>query len=239
MTEFDSHGFPRTSGIFETIKTVEGKPIALARHMRRALQSCKELKIPMPDEELLRRELQSVLSRDTYPIGRLRMSFYKSGFHISHVEYQELTNPARLTIYPTTVVGSIHKQFPYDFRFELLNFAQSQGFDDCVLLNSSNNLTESAVSNLLFRISGEWVTPPISAGLLPGVVRAVAVEECGVKVSNIHISAMPDIESGFLLSSLRIAQPISHIGDMRISADDATAAMEAGIRSRMQPLSVG
>lgn len=239
MTELDNHGFPRTSGIFETIKTIEGKPIALGRHMRRALKSCRELQIPMPDEELLRRELQSVLSSDSYPIGRLRMSFFKSGFHISHEEYQELTNPARLTIHPTTVSGSIHKEFPYDFRFELLHSAQSQGYDDCLLLNSANNITESAVSNVLFRISGEWVTPPITAGLLPGVIRAIAIEECDVKVGAIHISQIPDIEAGFLLSSLRIAQPISHIGDMRIAIDDATASMEARIRARMQPLSVG
>ncbi len=26
--ELDSYGFPRTSGIFETIKTIDGKPIA-------------------------------------------------------------------------------------------------------------------------------------------------------------------------------------------------------------------
>ena len=37
--ELDSYGFPRTSGIFETIKTIDGKPIALARHMRRAVNS--------------------------------------------------------------------------------------------------------------------------------------------------------------------------------------------------------
>jgi branched-chain amino acid aminotransferase len=31
VLELDSHGFPKTSGIFETIKTVNGQPIALAR----------------------------------------------------------------------------------------------------------------------------------------------------------------------------------------------------------------
>ncbi len=36
--ELDGHGFPRGSGIFETIKTVNGAPIALGRHMRRALE---------------------------------------------------------------------------------------------------------------------------------------------------------------------------------------------------------
>ena len=51
ILELDSHGFPKTSGIFETIKTVNGQPIALARHMRRALDSARSLGLKMPPEE--------------------------------------------------------------------------------------------------------------------------------------------------------------------------------------------
>ena len=43
VLELDSHGFPKTSGIFETIKTINSQPIALARHMRRALDSARSL----------------------------------------------------------------------------------------------------------------------------------------------------------------------------------------------------
>jgi len=43
--DLDSYGFPASSGIFETIKTVDGAPIALGRHMRRAVESALELGI--------------------------------------------------------------------------------------------------------------------------------------------------------------------------------------------------
>ena len=43
--DLDSYGFPKSSGIFETIKTVDGAPIALGRHMRRAVESALELGI--------------------------------------------------------------------------------------------------------------------------------------------------------------------------------------------------
>jgi branched-chain amino acid aminotransferase len=46
--ELDTHGFPKGSGIFETIKTINGEPIALGRHMRRALESALELGISLP-----------------------------------------------------------------------------------------------------------------------------------------------------------------------------------------------
>ena len=132
-----------------------------------------------------------------------------------------------------------HSNNIYDFRFSILEIARNEGFDDCILFNSKNEITESAVSNLIFLIAGEWVTAPITAGLLPGVMRAIAIEECGVKVRPIHISEVPNIESGFLISSLRIAQPISHIGEMKVKIGEQSAEMLANIRAHAQPASVG
>jgi len=227
------------SGIFETIKTVDGAPIALARHMRRVITSAKELNISIPDEENIRLELSQVLSAQKYPVGRLRLSFAKNLFHISHAEYEELENPSRVNFFSETVPGSIHKRFPYNDRFAILDAARDEGFDDSILFNAKNEITETAVANLVFLINGAWVTPPISAGLLPGVVRAVAIEECGIGVRAIHISEVPEIQSGFMLSSLRIAQPIAFIGDMKIEIGESSRELEAQIRAHLQPVSIG
>jgi branched-chain amino acid aminotransferase len=70
---------------------------------------------------------------------------------------------------------------------------------------------EGSVTNLLFRIDGQWITPPISDGVLPGIVRALVIENCGVLVRSIMESQLDQVSSGFLLSSLRIAQPIASI----------------------------
>ena len=235
----DSYGFPRTSGIFETIKTVDGKPIALARHMRRALSSAAELEISLPDEESIRSEIIQVLESSHCASGRLRICFGKDLFHITHEEYQELETPSRLNFFSETISGSVHKMFPYDNRFAIIDAARDEGFDDSILFNSKNEITETAVSNLAFYIAGTWVTPPITSGLLPGVVRAIAIEECGVAVRPIHVSEVPEIQSGFLLSSLRIAQPIAYIGDMKIEIGDASRELESQIRAQLQPVSVG
>ena len=75
--QLDKYGFPQTSGLFETIKTVDGNPISLNRHMRRALDSARDLGISMPGEEALRDELIQVLSSTRFPTGRLRICFWK------------------------------------------------------------------------------------------------------------------------------------------------------------------
>lgn len=237
--ELDDYGFPKTSGIFETIKTIHGEPIALGRHMRRALDSARSIGIKMPPEEELRIQLKKLLSEKPFEVGRLRICIYADGYYLSHVEYAESSVPLRFTVFSRTVPGEEHKKFPYDHRFEILKTAQDEGFDDCILFNAKNEVTESAIANLLFLIQGEWVTPPISAGVLPGVIRAISIEKCNVKVRPIHISEIPDMESGFSLASLRIAAPISHIGEMKLKIGEASQDMEAQIRSQAQPHSVG
>lgn len=237
--ELDKYGFPHASGIFETIKTVNGNPIALNRHMRRAIDSARELGISMPGEETLRSELISVLASTRFPVGRLRICFWNKSFLVTHHEYEELIEPARVNFRSETVHGSVHKKFPYDERFQILDAAKDEGFDDSILFNRKNEVTETAVSNLVLRIANQWVTPPITAGVLPGVVRGIAIEECGVKVRPVHISEIADVQSAFLLSSLRLAQPISHIGEMKLSIGEASLELKTQIIASSNPLSVG
>lgn len=237
--KLDEYGFPVGSGIFETIKTINGDPISLNRHMRRAVDSARDLGILLPDEETLRSELEILLASTRFSVGRLRICFWSEGFSVTHDEYQELEQPARVNFRSETVGGSVHKMFPYDKRFEILKAANEEGFDDSILFNSKNEVTETSVSNLAVRISDQWVTPPITSGLLPGVVRAIAIEECGVKVRPVHISEVSDIESAFLLSSLRLAQPISHIGEMKLEISEASLELKAQIIASSKPSSVG
>jgi branched-subunit amino acid aminotransferase/4-amino-4-deoxychorismate lyase len=193
----------------------------------------------MPNEDALRGELVSVLSGNRFAVGRLRICFWRESFSITHHEYEELTEPARVNFRSETVHGSVHKQFPYDDRFEILESAKDEGFDDSILFNGKNEVTETAVCNLVLRIADQWFTPPITSGLLPGVVRGIAIDECGVKVRPIHVSEIADVESAFLLSSLRLAQPISHIGEMKLEIGEASLELKAQIIASSKPLSVG
>jgi len=239
MIELDTYGFPKGSGIFETIKSVDGNLVSLNRHMRRAANSARELGIVIPGEEVIRQEIIRVLADNPFPVGRLRICFGNDLFTVTHDEYLERTEPVNVNFYSETVIGSQHKLFPYDFRFSIIEAARNEGFDDSILFNARNEITESAVSNLVFLVDGEWITPPITAGLLPGVVRAIAIEQCAVQVRPIHVSEIPEVESAFLLSSLRIAQPISHIGDMKVKIGEASLELQARINAYSQPVSVG
>ena len=50
--------------------------------------------------------------------------------------------------------------------------AQADGFDDAVLQNTDGEITETCIANIAVLIDGQWRTPPLRCGLLPGVRRA-------------------------------------------------------------------
>lgn len=207
-------GWLSGEGIFETIKTVDSKPWAFSRHMRRAVSSAALAGVTIPKEEDLRTGVELLLSEQIHDRGLLRLSFSNNGNWVAvHLAYPELVGAAKLVVHSQRIpsAGSQVKKFPYDHRLSILKSAQSMGFDEAVVLNENNKISEAAVSNLLMKINGQWITPPLTDGALPGVVRALVLENCDVSVRSIDIAEMHEIESAFLIGSLRVAQSIDSI----------------------------
>jgi anthranilate/para-aminobenzoate synthase component I/branched-subunit amino acid aminotransferase/4-amino-4-deoxychorismate lyase len=55
--------------------------------------------------------------------------------------------------------------------------AEEHGAFDMLFFNERGELTEGGRSNVFVKIEGRWWTPPVSSGLLPGVMRSVILED--------------------------------------------------------------
>lgn len=227
----DERGWMTGSGVFETIKTVDNLPWALSRHMRRVVSSAQRKNIKLPSEDQIRSGVELLLSDQVFQQGVLRLSFSEDGnWSAAHLGYETLVEPAKLVTYEKSLKsqGQPVKSFPYDHRLEILKVAQNAGADEAIVVNEQGRVCEGSVTNLLLRIADEWITPPISDGVLPGIVRALVIENCGVLVRSISESQLEDVSSGFLLSSLRIAQPIASInGRELLQSPEFHAEIEA------------
>lgn len=232
--------FPDGEGFFETLRTEDGKVAEFTRHMRRALTASRATGITMPDEEALRSKVASVLADNPHSIGRLRICFTKNEVVITHDPYEDLSEGGYLTFSVVTskAIGEQFKTFPYDEHYEVVDEARSHGFDDAIIFNKENNVTETGLSNLAFLFDGTWFTPPITAGILPGTMRSLAIEKCDVQVRNVHITEVPQADEIFLLSSLKIAQPVVQVGEMRFPCSPASQAFGALMREKIQYFSV-
>ncbi|EGO02675.1 hypothetical protein SERLA73DRAFT_47874 [Serpula lacrymans var. lacrymans S7.3] len=58
--------------------------------------------------------------------------------------------------------------------------------DDVLLFNSQNDVTEASIYNVAFYRSSQWVTPPMSTGCLPGVLRRWLLEQGRISEAQEH-----------------------------------------------------
>jgi para-aminobenzoate synthetase/4-amino-4-deoxychorismate lyase len=68
-------------------------------------------------------------------------------------------------------------------------------------------VTESTIANLAVRLEGEWVTPPIDAGLLPGTYREVLLREGRLTERPVSVDELRGVEERALVSSVRGWRP--------------------------------
>lgn len=218
--------FPEGDGIFETLKTVHGKVFALGRHIARAERSARILGIPFPTEYDIRISVEELFEsgKEIPEVGRLRMTFTHLGeFELLHENLHPWSSPSRLTLLKRPVNENSpragHKTLPFSENVACLALARSEGFDDGIRLNQKNEICESSVANLILRLDGEWVTPDLASGCLPGITRELSLEWLGIRERTISASEIENIEGIFLLSSLKELQPVAILGDRELKID--------------------
>lgn len=234
--------FPEGEGIFETIKTRDGLPFALALHIARATRSAERLDLSIPSEGDIRALVAEVLAASpvTTQIGRLRVSFFTSGeINVLHENYQQWINPARLTILDWPIDENLPlagiKVLPYTENISCLDLAHAAGFDDGIRLNKKGQVCESAVANLLLRINGTWCTPNLASGCLPGITRELMIEWFGIQERAIELGDLAQTDAIFLLSSLKDVQPVASLDGREL---EIVADLTEQVRERMAQASI-
>lgn len=77
------------------------------------------------------------------------------------------------------------------------------GFDDLLLWNENDELTEFTIGNLVVELNGKLFTPPISCGLLAGTFRAYLLETGQVRERVIRKDELAQCAKVFLVNSVR------------------------------------
>jgi branched-chain amino acid aminotransferase len=202
ISVFD-HGFLYGEGIYETLRTYNGRLFLFDRHMRRLRNSARliELAIPFTDNELARRISDTVAATKldgkeayvrvlvTRGVGELTYDLEATPKPSCVIIVKPLVEPPS-EIYEkgckvalVDVVRNHPKSVnPMIKSNNLMNqaLAAQQAFEggafDGVMRNYRGELTECATSNLFIVKNGTVFTPPIECGLLPGITREFIFE---------------------------------------------------------------
>ena len=86
------------------------------------------------------------------------------------------------------------------------------GIDEFIYLNERNEVCEGTITNIFVKKAGQWLTPPLSSGCLPGVLRRKKIEDASCKVKIVTLSDLQGAEKITVGNALRgeIEAVLSH-----------------------------
>jgi branched-chain amino acid aminotransferase len=202
ISVFD-HGFLYGEGVYETLRTYNGRPFLYDRHIRRLRRSAEMivLDVPFSDDELAARIRETTASAKMGQAEAYIRVLLTRGIG-------ELTYDPKATPTPSVVIIVKPNVDPPAEAFEkgvkvclspilrnhpgsvnpmiksnnLLNNALAmqealrRGGTEAIMRNYRGELTECTQSNVFIVKNGAVLTAPIDAGLLPGITREFVFE---------------------------------------------------------------
>lgn len=227
-------------GVFSTLRVKEGVLFEWQRHYDRMFKDAKLLRVPFPDSsDWLQAQLHKLIQANNAQNSTLRVIILRNkggmweGPSMDRpFDLYAFTTPlknwgesVKLGLVPQARHAANHfagtKMLSWSLNLCMYDQAHDDGFDEVVLLNERDEVSELTSANL-FAIFGNLVlTPPISSGCLPGITRALLLEE--IKVPGIEIReqtlSLHDLETAdsvFITSSTRDLLPVTSIHSLQI-----------------------
>ena len=212
-----------------------GQPFALSRHLARLAASAAGLGLPAPDLDQIRAGVAAIVG--AYPgmaLARLRITVTAGVAPLGSergnssltaiIALAEQRPPADfvdVAVVPWTrnehsaVTGL--KTTSYAENVRALAVAAEQGASEAIFANTAGNLCEGTGTNVFVVSAGQLLTPPLSAGCLAGVTRALVIEWAGAAEQDLPSAALAEADEAFLTGTTRDVQPIRSV-DGRVLA---------------------
>ena len=170
--------------LFETLRaTPENGARHLDRHLARLAHSAAVLGFAFDRDALLEALRIAVQALPPGGVSRLRRELAHHGrITVTSAALSPLPDgQAELLIAPEPLAGgdplSRHKTTLRQHYDAGVRAAERQGAFDSLFFTRTGRLVEGGRSNVFVLLGGRWWTPPLSDGALPGVMRAMLLED--------------------------------------------------------------
>ena len=223
-------GLQLADGLFETVLVQDGCAQLLSEHLQRWQRSAAWLGMAAPPgAEVLKELISEAINRTKLnregSAGALRLNWSRGSgsgrgiglptddsdptnhrFWLTLQPHQPGFEPATAWISvreqrnPNSVLSRC-KTLAYGQSIQARREAQDQGADVGLLCNTSNDLCCADSANLLVHRQGEWITPPLKSGCLPGVMRAKALKQRLIRETRVGPTLNTD-DQALLINSL-------------------------------------
>ena len=244
------HGFLYGEGVYETLRTYHRLPFLYERHATRLRQSAALMALPVPfsDADLLRAMNDTVEAHPggmgeayirvllTRGVGELTYNPAACPRPTTVIIVKPFPEPAARTFtdgIKVSLVG-VRRNHPKALNpmiksNNLLNNALAMqealkaGGEEALMCNQAGEIVECSQSNFFIVRAGEVLTPPLSAGLLPGITRAFVLELAGelgipAKETGITPDDLGSADEAFITGTTREVTPVVHVDQSAIGS---------------------
>ena len=243
------HGFLYGEGVYETLRTYRREPFLFDRHMRRLRRSAEMLAIQVPgdDSSLLAKVRQTMAQLAEPGEAYIRILVTRG---VGELSYNPAACPTpTLVIIVKPLPGQPARSFTEGIRIALVGVRRnhpqalnpliksnnlinnalamqeaitSQG-EEALMLNQAGEIAECAQSNFFLVQGGRVLTPPLTAGLLPGVTREFVIglaRELSIDAAEAGLT--PDdlrtADEAFITGTTREITPVVAVDELKIGS---------------------
>jgi branched-chain amino acid aminotransferase len=237
-------GFLFGDSVYEVMRTRRGVPFAWREHLARLRASAAGLALPVElDDAAIMQRVRATLAAAANAESYIRIIVTRGTGTAPNIDVAYAEGPARYVILvrplsappaPTARLALIPRlrtdRRALDPAIKSGNYlnnvlglmeAKAAGATDCLFLNGAGQATEASTSNFYAVSKGRIATPPLSAGLLRGITRALLFEFCANagfplterQLSETEVRAADEM---FLSSTLRDVLPVSSLDGIQV-----------------------
>ncbi|MBN2705465.1 MAG: aminotransferase class IV [Deltaproteobacteria bacterium] len=248
------NGYLFGEGLFETIRAYHGNPFLLSAHLTRLRRGLRQLELPEPPNLIQVPEIiKELLTANHLDHREAAIRIIVSGRAV------EPDNPAtrfstlliKVAELDLNLIGKRQqgikalllpwlrdrkhpllgiKSLNYLENRQALQKCKGQGFDEGIFLNLEKQLCEGTYSNLFLLRGNTLLTPPLEAGLLPGITRAFIIEqakhlELECRENDLYEKDIETADGALLTSSLMELAPVLQLGEQQFDLETTAALL--------------
>jgi branched-chain amino acid aminotransferase len=262
------HGFLYGEGVYETLRTYDRQPFLFDHHLRRLRHSAElmALDVPFGDDDCEARVRDTMAAHPALDEAYIRILLTRG---VGELSYNPAATPTpTLVIIVKPFPAPPPESFTRGIRLSLVSIrrnhpqalnpmiksnnlmnnalamqeAMRHGAEEALMLNQAGEIAECSQSNFFIVKNGAALTPPLSAGLLPGITREFVLElaaDAGVPAREATITPedLWSADEAFITGTTREVTPVVSVDDRPVAdgkPGSITTRLLAKFRERVQ-----
>ena len=253
----NDRGLAYGDGVFETILVHAGEPVWWSEHWQRLLHGVEVLKIPAPNEAMVRNACQALLVNHDHCVLKIIFTRGSGGRGYAAPDNPEpriiiSVHPAPIKIQePVTLrwcetklarqpllAGIKHLN-----RLEQVlarNEWQDENIFDGLMCDTENNVVCATSANVFVKLQGQWLSPYCDLAGIAGIARAWVFKQWP-NTQEAHLSRLEveQAEAIFICNAVRGILTVTRLGDAVFPVDQDVRDLQKQLAKEQPAFAIG